>query len=91
MMIVLLLFLQKQNLANAIYLFGLGTLLPAVPECCLHKIYFLKTKKAEKAQKTKTAVKKTVFNFSTDMLLIFWRWPQPFFNASLGQDSSPGS
>jgi hypothetical protein len=27
MMIVLLLFLQKQNLANAIYLFGLGTLL----------------------------------------------------------------
>ena len=25
--IVLLLFLQKQNLANAIYLFGLGTLL----------------------------------------------------------------
>ena len=29
--IVLLLFLQKQNLANAIYLFGLGTLL-----CCLH-------------------------------------------------------
>jgi len=26
-MIVLLLFLQKQNLANAIYLFGLGTLL----------------------------------------------------------------
>ena len=40
----------------------------------LHKIYFLKTKKAEKAEKTKTAVKKTVFNFSTDMLLIFWRW-----------------
>jgi len=27
LMIVLLLFLQKQNLANAIYLFGLGTLL----------------------------------------------------------------
>ena len=27
MMIVLLLFLQKQNLATAIYLFGLGTLL----------------------------------------------------------------
>jgi hypothetical protein len=27
MMIVLLLFLQKQNLANDIYLFGLGTLL----------------------------------------------------------------
>jgi hypothetical protein len=27
MMIVLLLFLQKQNLANTIYLFGLGTLL----------------------------------------------------------------
>ena len=27
MMIVLFLFLQKQNLANAIYLFGLGTLL----------------------------------------------------------------
>jgi len=27
MMIILLLFLQKQNLANAIYLFGLGTLL----------------------------------------------------------------
>jgi hypothetical protein len=26
-MIVLLLFLQKQNLATAIYLFGLGTLL----------------------------------------------------------------
>jgi hypothetical protein len=57
----------------------------------LHKTCFLKTKKAEKAQKTKTAVKKTVFNFSSDMLLIFWRWRQPFFNASLGQDSSPGS
>ena len=27
MMIDLLLFLQKQNLANAIYLFGLGTVL----------------------------------------------------------------
>ena len=32
MMIVLLLFLQKQNLANAIYLFGLGTLLSLIAD-----------------------------------------------------------
>jgi hypothetical protein len=50
----------------------------------LHKTCFLKTKKAGKAQKTKTAVKKLFLIFQLDMLLIFWRWRQPFFNASLG-------
>jgi hypothetical protein len=38
MMIVLLLFLQKQNLANAIYLFGLGTLLSGLGFSLVRKL-----------------------------------------------------